>query len=67
MTMDPRDTLAMIRAAHRRYTARATQRAAIVERIAARIDAMHAEPVELDVDLGAEPTVRVRGAMEAML
>lgn len=58
MTTDPtnRDRLAMIRAAHRRYLARL----AIAERVAARVDAQHAEPVDLDAAVWREPTAQPR-------
>lgn len=53
----------MIRAAHRRYVARA----AIVERVALRIEAQHAEPLELDVvGLVAEPDVYLRSVAEML-
>jgi len=53
----------MIRAAHRRYITRA----AIVERVALRIEAQHAEPLELDVaGIVAEPDVYPRSVAEML-
>lgn len=54
-----RDRAAMIRAGHKRYLARI----ALAERVAARVEAQHAEPVDLDAVtlLWREPTVQPRG------